>query len=314
MDNKLPKLIVILGPTASGKTGTSLKLAKKYNGEIISADSRQVYKKMNIGTAKAKGEWEWGFNWNGPRKTYFVEDIPHHLIDIVDPGKQFTAADFRDKAIKYAKMAERAGRIPMVVGGTGLYISALVDNLSIPRVLANKKLRESLEEKTNEELIALLENLDPKILETIDKKNKRRLIRALEVCIFTGEPFSKQRKKGEQIFDVLQIGIEVDRDELHKRISERTDQMVKDGLLDELNALLKQKYGWQLPSMSGIGYKQFKPYTNGECTLEEAIENLKKDTKRFAKRQLTWFKRDKRIKWCKSYEEVDLLVKTFLES
>jgi len=313
MNNKLPKLIVILGPTASGKTGTSLKLAKKYNGEIISADSRQIYKKMDIATAKVKGEWQWGFNWNGPRKTYHVEDIPHHLIDIIDPGKQFTAADFRDKSIKYAKMAERSGRIPMVVGGTGLYISALVDNLSIPRVEANKKLRESLEEKTNDELISLLESLDPKILETIDKKNKRRLIRALEVCIFTGEPFSEQRKKGEQIFDVLQIGIEVDREELHNRISNRVDQMMKDGLLDEVSALLKQKYGWQLPSMSGIGYKQFKPYVNGECTLEKSIEDLKRDTRRFARRQLTWFKKDKRIKWCKNYEEVEGEVGEFLK-
>ena len=157
----LPKVIVILGPTASGKTLTSLKLAKEFNGEIISADSRQIYQKMDIGTAKEAGEWR----RNGLRKTFFVQDIPHHLIDFLNPGKTFTAAQFRDRALKYIKLANKHGRVPMIVGGTGLYISALVDNYQIPRVEANNKLRKSFEEKTTAELVKILTSLDPKAIE-----------------------------------------------------------------------------------------------------------------------------------------------------
>lgn len=314
MAEQLPKLIVLLGPTASGKTGMSLKLAKKFHGEIISADSRQIYKKMDIGTAKVAGEWQWQFGWSGPRKTYFVEDIPHHLIDFVDPGKSFTVAEFRDKALKYAKIAHQSGRVPFVVGGTGLYISALVDNLYIPRVPPNKKLRESLEQKSDAELIHLLKTLDPESAKTIDHRNKRRVIRALEVSIFTGEPFSKQQKKGQPIFDILQVGISVDRDALYERIHARVDGMLEQGLLKEIEQLLQQKYSWDLSSMSGIGYKQFRSYFEQTCSLDDAVSALKRDTRQFAKRQLTWFRRDKRITWCTTYEEVEQLVTQFLAS
>jgi tRNA dimethylallyltransferase len=304
-----PKLIVLLGPTASGKTGWSLKLAKKFNGEIISADSRQIYKKMDIGTAKVEGEW----CRNGLRKTYYVSDIPHHLVDFLDPGKSFTVAEFRDKAVKYAKMAYKNGRVPMLVGGTGLYISSVVDNFIIPRIAPNNKLRKSLSTKSNEELIALLQTLDPVASESIDKNNKRRVVRALEVSILTGEPFSEQKKKGEQVFDVLQIGIETPREVLNERIEKRVDEMIKDGLLNEIKDLLKQKYKWTLPSMSGIGYKQFKGYIEGVYDLEETKRLLARDTKRYGKRQLTWFKRDKRIKWVKNYEEAEELIEKFLK-
>ena len=187
------KLIVIVGPTASGKTGWSLRLAKKINGEIISADSRQVYKKMNIGTAKGNGEWR----RVGLRKTFFVEDIPHHLIDFLDPGKQFTAPNFRDKAFKYIKLSYKNKRYPIVVGGTGLYISTLIENFRVPMVLANNKLRNSLMEKSVDQLHELLLSIDKVSADKIDKNNKRRVIRALEVSILSGEPFSKQKIKGE---------------------------------------------------------------------------------------------------------------------
>ena len=306
---KLEKAIVLVGPTASGKTSWSLRLAKKFDGEIISADSRQVYKKMDIGTAKEKGEWR----RNGLRKTYYVEDVPHHLIDFLDPGKFFTVAEFRDKAIKYIKLISKNNKLPIVAGGTGLYIYALVDNLQIPRIAPNKKLRKSLEEKTNEELMQLLKQMDPKSAKAVDANNTRRIIRALEVCILSGVPFSEQQNKGEPIFDFLQIAIDVDRETLYNRIDSRVDQMMKFGLLKEVENLLKQKYDWHLPSMSGIGYKQFKGYFDGDYDLEHAIELLKRDTRRYAKRQISWFKRDKRIKWVKDYNTAEKIVTEFLK-
>lgn len=305
---RLPKLIVILGPTASGKSDWGLRLAKQIFGEVIGADSRQIYKKMDIGTAKTKGEWR----RNGLRKTYYVDDIPHHLIDFLDPGAGFTVAEFRDRAVKYAKMAYQHGRMPLIVGGTGLYITSVVDNMSIPRVPPNKKLRQSLEEKSTEELFELLQKMDPAIITQIDKNNKRRLIRALEVCIMSGEPFSEQKKKGEPLFDVLQIGIDIEPERLYQRISDRIDAMMNAGLLKEIELLLKQRYSWKLPSMSGIGYRQFRDYFEGKETLEKSVELLKRDTRHFARRQMTWFRRDKTIKWCKTYEEAEKLVEEFL--
>ncbi|MBD3311064.1 MAG: tRNA (adenosine(37)-N6)-dimethylallyltransferase MiaA [Candidatus Magasanikbacteria bacterium] len=308
-EKKLPKLIVILGPTACGKTSWSLKLSKKFNGEVISADSRQIYKKMDIGTAKEPGEWK----RNGLRKTYYIEGIPHHLLDFLDPGKRFTVAEFRDKALKYAKMAQKNDRIPIIAGGTGLYIQSIVDNYRIPRIPPNKKLRQSLEEKQNKELVRLLEKMDQKAAKRIDRNNKRRIIRALEVCILSGESFSEQREKGEPLFETLQIGIDVPREVLYDRINMRVDEMMKMGLLKEIEGLLKQKYSWSLPSMSGIGYRQFKGYFEGEKKLEECVNLLKRDTRRYAKRQIAWFKRDQRINWMSDYEEAEKLVKTFLK-
>lgn len=306
--HKLPKLLVLLGPTTAGKTEWGLQLAKKFNGEIICADSRQIYKKMNVGTAKIPGEWR----RNGLRRTYFVEDVPHHLVDCIDPGKKFSAAEFRDKAVKYAKLAYQNERVPIVAGGTGLYIQALVDNLKIPRIPPNYKMRNSFETKTADELLTLLKFMDPESAKTVDPYNKRRIVRALEVCIMSGERFSEQKGKGEPLFDVLQIGIQVDRDLLHERIDERVTSMIERGLLEEIKSLLKQKYSWELPSMSGIGYRQFKGYFEGAHTLDDAVQLLKRDTRRYARRQMVWFKRDSRIKWCRDYAEAEKLAEDFL--
>ncbi|KKW42896.1 MAG: tRNA dimethylallyltransferase [Candidatus Magasanikbacteria bacterium GW2011_GWA2_56_11] len=305
---RLPKLIVILGPTTAGKTALALELAGKINGEIISADSRQIYKKMDIGTAKVKGEWR----RNGLRRTYFVEDVPHHLVDFLDPGKTFTVAEFRDKAIKYTKLAYKEQRVPMIVGGTGLYISSVIDNFVIPRVSPNNKLRQSLSEKDAADLMELLGKLDPAAAKKIDPHNKRRIIRALEVCILTGEQFSGQAKRGDQLFDVLQVGISLPRDVLYERIGRRVDEMMETGLLKEVEALLKQKYGWHLPSMNGIGYRQFRGYFEAGKPIEQCVAELKRDTRQYARRQLTWFRRDKRIQWCESSAEADELIAKFL--
>jgi len=305
---KLPKIIVILGPTASGKTELGIQLARQYNGEIISADSRQVYRDMDIGTAKPDGEWR----REGLRRYLYIDGIKHHLMDFLNPGKRFAAAEFRDLAVKYAKMILKEGKVPVVVGGTGLYISTLIDNFSIPRVEANEKLRRSLEEKSLEQLFTLLQTMDEEAAKKIDRQNKRRLIRALEVCILTGEKFSQLKRKGDPLFDALQIGLLVERDVLSARIEKRVDTMVKRGLVKEIQILLKKKYSWSLPSMSGIGYREFRGYFEGTDSLDNAVERLKKDSRQYAKRQMTWFRRDHRIKWITDHSEATDLVEEFL--
>jgi tRNA dimethylallyltransferase len=300
--------VVLLGPTASGKTQWGLELAKKFNGEIISSDSRQLYKKMDIGTAKDPGEWK----KHEDGRAYFIGGVPHYLIDFLDPGNNFTVAEFKDEAEKMIHKITARGKVPFLVGGTGLYISAVVDNWLIPRQAPHKKLRKSLEQKRPSELSLLLKSMDPAAAGRIDGQNKRRLIRALEVCILTGEPFSTQRRKGDQQFDCLQIGIENARELLYQRINDRVEAMVEKGLAKEVERLLSQQYSWELPSMSGIGYRQFKEYFEGKISLEEAKNTLKRDTKHFAKRQMTWFRRDKRIKWVKTLAEAENLIKEFL--
>jgi len=291
------KLITILGPTASGKSDLAVKLAKKFNGEIISADSRQIYKEMDIGTAKITKKEMLG--------------IPHYMIDIVKPNQKFTLAQFQKKTIKIIKDIQKRNKLPFLVGGTGLYIQSVVDNLKIPGTKPDEKLRNKLEKLTNQELINKLEKLDPKALKIIDIKNKRRLIRALEICLLTKKPFSEQRKKNKSIFNTLQIGLKLDTKNLEQKIIRRIEKMIENGLIKENKKLLK-KYGSKPYSMSGIGYKEIIPYINNEITLEQSKELIKIHTHQYAKRQVTWFKRDKTIKWIKNYSEAEKLIQLFL--
>lgn len=306
----LPKIIVILGPTASGKTDMALGLAKKFNGEIVSADSRQIYKKMNIGTAKPVGEWQ---GKNGGR-TYITDGVPHHLVDFIDPGKDFSLSDYKQEANKIIGQIISRGKLPIVAGGTGLYIWALVDNLSMPQVAPNKKLRHELEVKDLKELVELLTKLDPDSAEKIDLKNPRRVLRALEVAILTGESFLKQKSQADPLYNALQIGLLWPREDLYARIEQRIDKMMEQGLIKEVEALNKQKYGWNLPSMSSLGYKQIGAFLRKEIGLEQAVSEFKRDSRRYAKRQMTWFKRDKRIKWIEknSLKLAEKLVKEFI--
>jgi len=269
------KLVVVLGSTASGKTDLAVSLSKKFNGELVSADSRMIYKGMDIGT-------------NKPKET-------HQMIDIVSPDEDFNVALYKKMAVEKIQEIQEKGKLPILVGGTGLYIKAIVENLDFPAIKADKKLRKGLEKKTAEELFKMYQKIDKKGAEIIDRNNKRRLIRAIEVCLSTNEPFFKERK-GEQLFDVLQIGIKVDKEELEKRISKRVDLMFKQGLEKEVKKLYK-KYGFKIHPMQTIGYQEWQDYFNGLISKEEVKERIKINTFNFAKRQMTWFKKDQSIKW-----------------
>ncbi len=294
MTKKLPKLLVICGPTASGKTELAIALAKKYNGVLIAADSRTVYKYMDIGTGKDLS-------------------YPHKLINIVCPDETLTLASYKKKAVAAVRAAVRAGKLPILVGGTGLYIWAIVDNLLIPKVAANEKMREELEKKTADELYTLLNSIDPAAAK-VTGKNKRRMIRALEVVAASGNKFSESTKKGKPLFDFLELGIFLPREELVKRIDKRVQTMINAGFMAEVLYLRKKLYLPDLPAMSGIGYKELNDVIDGKGTIDEAVERIKARTRQYARRQMTWFRRDKRINWIGGLAEADALVKRWLSA
>ncbi len=300
---KRPKIIVIVGPTASGKTALAVKIAKKFNGEIVSADSRQIYRGMNIGTAKPTR-----------RET---AAIPHYLINIKNPDEDYTAAEYKKGAIAAIKKILRKGKLPILVGGTGLYVRAVTDNLDIPAVAANQKLRLWLESEAKKRgldyLFKKLVELDPEAAYIVDPKNPRRIIRALEIAIKTGKPFSRQRKKGKSLFDILQVGMNIPRGQLKKQINARVDEMVRNGLIDEVRNLIG-KYGPNLRTFSAIGYREIIEYLRNEISFKEAVRSIKTNTWHYAKRQMTWFKRDKSIKWLTQKQDVRVLIKHFLNN
>jgi tRNA dimethylallyltransferase len=294
MPNKLSKLLVICGPTASGKTALAIELAKKYNGALVAADSRTVYRYMDIGTGKELG-------------------YPHKLIDVVRPDQTLTLAEYKKKAVAAIRAAIRAGKLPILVGGTGLYIWAIVDNLLIPKVVANEKMRRELQQKTPDALYALLNAIDPSAAK-VTGKNKRRIIRALEVVVGSGEKFSESTKKGKPLFDFLEIGLAVPREELVKRIDRRVDAMVKAGFMAEVLKLRKKLFKPDLPAMSGIGYKELNDVIDGKTIISEAVSRIKARTRGYARRQMTWFRRDKRINWVSGIDDADLLIKRWLNA
>lgn len=293
----MKKLIVILGPTASGKTEMAIRLAKIFSGEIISADSKQVYKKMNIGTAKTNKKE--------------MQGIPHYLIDVTSPDKDFNVAIYKKLAIKKIKEIQKREKLPFLVGGTGLYISAITDNISFLKIPANQKLRNELEQKSAKELFLIYKKLDQNGAKFIEKGNKRRLVRAIEVCKITGEPFWKQRKKEKPLFNILQLGIKTPKKELEKNIYARVDKMIKTGLEKEVLNLSK-KYSFEIPPMQTIGYQEWLPFFKNKITKKEAAENIKLHTRQFSKRQMVWFKKNKKIKWIKNYKEAKKTIKEFL--
>ena len=273
-------LLVIVGPTAAGKTALSIELAEALGGEIVSADSRQIYRGMDIGTAKATATER--------------ARVPHHLLDIVNPDQVLTLAEYQ--ALVYRTIDEIAatGHLPMLVGGTGQYVAAVLQGWCIPGVAPQEALRRELETVVaGAGPLALheqLSRLDPVAASRIDYRNVRRVIRALEVCLTTGRPISELQRKEPPPFRVVQIGVTRPRPVLYERIDRRVDAMLDAGLVAEVSALLHAGYGWELPAMTGLGYRQIGQYLRGEVTLDDAAALIKKGTRRFVQQQYNWFR------------------------
>lgn len=308
----MPPLIVILGPTASGKTDWAIKLAKKFSGEIICADSRTIFRDFNIGTGKPY----LGRQWKRRGSRVMIENIPHYFVDILRPNQEYTAAQFKKEALRIIKDIEKRDHLPFLVGGTGLYIQAVIDNLQIPAVAPDKKLRRKLEQQAARYgwkfLWKKLIKLDPGAKALIDKNNPRRIIRALEVCLKTSKPFTKLRQKGSSLFNVLQIGINMPRKKLYQKIDRRVEQMIKQGLVEEAERLGK-RYGWDAAIMNSIGYQEMREFHQGRINLKEAVQKIKNHTHNLARRQMTWFRRDERINWLRKRAEAKKLIQNFLK-
>ena len=302
-------LVVIVGPTAVGKTCLSLRLAHEFDSEIISADSRQVYRGMDIGTAKPTLEER--------------HRVPHHLIDVVAPDEAFTLAQYQELAYDAIGDVLARSRLPFLVGGTGLYVRAVVEGWGIPRVPPNEELRAELYRQAGiegeETLHARLREVDSVAAERIDPRNVRRVVRALEVYLETGQPISELQRKKPPPYHILQIGLTMERQELYRRIDERVDRMIEGGLVEEVRGLVERGYGYDLSSMSGLGYQQMGMYLRGQVSLEEAIQLIKRHTRRFVRHQYNWFRLDdESIRWFDAigdpYGEVREYVASFLES
>jgi len=303
----LPKIVVILGPTASGKSTWAQEAAKCFDGEIVAADSRQVYKDMDIGTNKDKGVW----TEVGDRKCFAINEICYHAVDFIPLDINFTLYDYKRVAESAIHDILKRKKLPIIVGGTGLYISALIENWNIEAGTHDKTLRDKLLQLSKIELWNELKEVDKKTAKVIDKHNKRRLIRALEIYHLTGKPVSAKKPKGRKLFNAIKIGVHTSRDLLNKKINRRVDLMFKDGLLDEVTAL-KAKYSNELSIFTGIGYRQLFDYLDEKLSLSEAKELIKRDTRRYARRQLTWWRKDKEIQWCNDYATIKRLIKGFI--
>ena len=290
------KLVVIVGPNASGKSDLAVKLAKRFNGEVVSADSRQVYKGMDIGTGKITKEE--------------MQGIPHHLLDVASPKRRFSVVQYQKKAIEVIKKIQRKGKLPILCGGTGFYVQAVVDGLVFPKVKPDWRFRKKLEQKSAKELYEYLKKLDPERAKTIEKDNKRRLIRAIEIVLKTGKPVPKLQKQ--KLFDVLMIGIKRNKKELKERIRKRLKKRLKQGMIEEVKKLKESGLSWKRLEEFGLEYRWIARYLQGKIDYQEMIEKLQKDIEDFAKRQMTWFKRDKRICWIQNYKEAEKLVRKFL--
>jgi len=286
-------LVVIVGPTASGKTAVSIDLAKRLNGEIVSADSRLLYRGMDIGTAKPTAVEQ--------------ENVPHHLIDVADPDETWSLALYQRTAYQVIDSIMERSKLPILVGGTGQYVRAIIEGWRIPPQAPDESLRESLSRWAEmigpEGLHQRLATVDPQAAEMIDYRNMRRTIRALEVILNTGERFSDLRKKQQCRYTPFIFGISCPREVLYQRIDQRIDQMIADGLVEEVQTLLQSGYQADLPTLSAIGYGEIIQYLNNQVSLEEAVTLIRRNTRIFVRRQANWFKPDDpRIHWVEAAE------------
>ncbi|MBC8496547.1 MAG: tRNA (adenosine(37)-N6)-dimethylallyltransferase MiaA [Anaerolineales bacterium] len=304
-----PPLIIILGPTAVGKTETSLQLAERLKGEIISADSRLLYRGMDIGTAKPSLDE--------------CQRVPHYLIDVADPDQVWSLAMFLRAVSKTAADIHARGRLPLMVGGTGQYVRAVVEGWQIPEVRPDPRLRTALEnwaeEIGSEALYQRLENIDLEAASRIEPQNLRRIVRALEVILTTGQLFSTQRESGSSPYEVLMLGLTRPRQELYERIDARIQKMFDKGLVEETQKLLDQGYSPDLPPLSAIGYRQVIQFLNGEISMDEVVTQMKRITRRFVRHQANWFKEDDPdIQWFRAgpgaIDEMEAVIGRFLHN
>lgn len=300
-----PKVIVICGPTASGKTSLSIELAKRIKGEIISCDSMQIYKDMTIGTAKPTVEE--------------MDGIPHHLIDFVLPSERYSVADFKKAATQKIEEILSRNKIPIIVGGTGLYVDALVYNIEYLELETDLKYRQELEnlieQKGLEELYEKAKQIDEQAMQSISKNDKKRIMRVLEIYHQTGKTKTQLEAESRLTpppYDYIVFAITMDREKLYERINRRVDIMIEQGLIEEVQSLVN-KYKEFPTAMQGLGYKEVLEYLNGDTTKEEMIEKIKMETRRYAKRQLTWFRRYETIKWIDALGDIQNNINIILE-
>lgn len=302
-----PQICILVGPTGVGKTDISIELAKALNGEIISADSAQIYKYMDIGTAKASLDE--------------MQGIRHYMIDEVYPDQSFSVAQFRDRAAAYIEEITAKGKLPIIAGGTGLYINSLLNNLDFTASVGDEGFRKEMQciadTKGNDYLHNMLKDIDPDSYNRLHKNDTRRVIRALEVYKYTGRTisfFQEESKKIPLRYDYAFIGLTMNRQKLYDRINKRVDIMLDRGLIAEVQELLDMGYKRDLVSMQALGYKEIVQYLLGKINLEEAEFILKRDSRHYAKRQLTWFRRDERIQWFNidEYEDKAALIKNII--
>ncbi len=289
--SKNPKIVVILGPTASGKTKLGAEICRKFNGEIISADSRQVFRELNLGTGKER------------------LDIPQHLIDIVEPGERYTVVEWKQAAEAEITKLAAAGKLPVIVGGSSLYVTALIDNYQFAPEDQLGELRTKLEEKSKTELLEQLSVLNPEKAAIVDVENHVYLVRAVERALLGDD---HQPKKGKPKYDVLMIGIALEREALYQNIDQRVDERIKSGMLEEVAGLLKQGVSVDWLKRLGLEYKFLTKHLQGELTLEEALKKLKFATHHFARRQLIWWRHRTGLHWVNNQAEALNLVKDFL--
>lgn len=314
-----PRVITIVGPNAGGKSDLGIRLASEYGGEIISADSRQVFRGMDIGTGKVEGPTlpESGRNVEILGRRFFLAPrisggIAHWLLDIVAPREGFNAAEYQQLAYDCIRDIVLRDRLPIIVGGTGLYIRAVLDGLSFPSVTPSGELRRELEQKTVDELRAMILAHDSEAGKVVDLTNRRRMVRALEVALCTGEPLSIMRKRSPVFFDALTIGILIPREQLNERIRERLRRRLETGMISEVERLMKMGVSPERLESFGLEYRFIYRHLAGRLNLQEMTEALYREICRFAKRQMTWFRKYGNVQWLSNYEEAKELVEGFL--
>ncbi len=299
----LKKIIAVVGPTASGKTALAIEIAKEFDGEIVSCDSMQIYEGMDVGTAKPTKEE--------------MEQIPHHMIDIATPWENYSVADFTQTARTCIEDILSRGKTPVLAGGTGLYVDSILQNIVFDEYESDPEFRDAMqkiaETKGAEEVHRLLAEKDKEAADKIHPNNVRRVIRALEVCHLTGKTFTQVNLEArkEPLYDALILGIDTDREVLYERINVRVDKMIEDGLLEEVKSLKDKGVNRETTAMQAIGYKELFDYLEGTISFDDSIEKIKMESRRYAKRQLTWFRRNEEINWVsvQKREDIDEIIR-----